>query len=346
MKFNNFKNNCNICNKQQNNKIIFYFPPINKLGNIAFRKTALYYGADYVFTEMINLDKLLVDDEPTKLKIYVDKEDISKTIFQVISSNIENISLGIEKLIAILKDSGIINNPNEIFEINYNMGCPHSSLHKNFCGGGILKNKELLKLVSLNFKSICNKYNINCSIKTRVGITKNDNSLSSIFSIFKEVGIHKIYLHGRLITENYVYKAHYDEVLNMIKNNKTVLNKFEIILNGDIVSYNSLKKVINLFDGKINSVMVGRAALKNPKIFYYLKQGIPFEFNLNGDDIYKRKEQMLIFLNYATHYKISLNKIKSNLIYMSQDTKDGSEFRRKLNEIKDVKEIFYLLEKI
>jgi len=95
-------------------KIPLYFPPINKLGNQVFRKTCILGGADFVFSEMVRIEKLLEKDESAIRKLNTPDSDRDRTFIQIICEDINLIELGVEEIIKYFP---------KIKEINYNMGC-------------------------------------------------------------------------------------------------------------------------------------------------------------------------------------------------------------------------------
>lgn len=319
--------------QENKNNSIFYFAPVNKLGNIAYRKTCLFYGADYVFSEMINLDKLLVDDEGQLKKILFIEEDINKTIFQIISENLDLLDSGLNCFLDKFKQKNVLP-----YEINFNMGCPHSSLTTNFCGAGILRDLNRLENVSRKLAEFCLKNNIISSIKIRIGLNYNnldDILLKQILQIAKKVGIKKVYIHARFLKQGYNKPAIPELIYDICKNEE--FENLKLIYNGDIIdtkSYLEKKKLSGL-----NNVLIGRAALENPKIFYNLKNNIEFIVNKNGDTIDNRIDFILKFLEFAKKYNIDLSKTKANLAYLTNKLIGGREIRCSINNCKNLNEI-------
>ncbi len=308
----------------------FYFPPMNKLGNQAFRSLILDYEVDFVFTEMIRIDKLLDNDEVQIRKAKVEQSQIKQTVFQILAEDISLISKGVKKLQEL--------NP-ELIEINYNMGCPQSSLCKNFNGGGILKNPDKIKEVAVKLFNICKKLNITPSIKTRLGVNRSDISIYDNLKLFEKIGFKKIYIHGRTLDDGYVKSATYSEIQKCIEE----FPNLEIIFNGDIVGSQSFNNAIQT---KTNGVAIGRAALENPKIFYYLKNNINFEFNKSGENIKKRQDIILKYLKYAKQYDLNNSYTKANLSYLTKGCIGASEYRKEINNLNNIDNIIELSEKL
>lgn len=301
---------------------------MNKLGNLALRKVVLNNGADFVFTEMIRIEKLLEGDEVQLRKSYVPQDMKSKTIYQIICEDIDNIEKGVDFLVK--------QNP-EIFEINYNMGCPQSSLCKNECGGGIVKNPAKVKEVAKRLAKACSKYKIRPSIKTRIGYTRDNINIRENVSNIKDARITKIYIHGRVLREPYSKPATYDEIKTVVEN----FPELEIIGNGDVRDMDSLNAMIKT---GCSGILIGRAVLENPYLFKDLKEQKISSNALSGIELKSRKKVILEYLKYAKEFDLNDSYIKSNLAYMTNKVIKGAEFRKQLNNITDVDAILKLCE--
>lgn len=281
-----------------------YLAPINTLSNHPFRRLCLELGADYVFTEMIWAERILGEDEYETRKIMI--EDDAKTIIQIIAEKHENI----EPFIRLLRKKS-----ENIKEINFNMGCPQSTLSKKMLGGGILKDKEKMKKFCEEFQKACHKYGYIPSIKTRTGI--NTPALEEYVKIIKDAGITKIYIHARTLTQGYIKKADYKPLAN--------IKGIEIIVNGDITDHESYLNAIN--SAKCTGAMIGREALRDPSVFLKIKkQKHP-----------PKKEVMQRFLDYANDLPLDIT--KKNISWMTQGMVKGSLIRHKINNAKNLEEI-------
>ncbi|MFW6285663.1 MAG: tRNA-dihydrouridine synthase family protein [Nanoarchaeota archaeon] len=302
-----------------------YLAPLNTLGNLAFRELCFNHGADFVFSEMIRTEKLLKGSicEIKKSNIQYFLED--KTIIQIISQeNINDIEEAIQLIIKI--------NP-KIKEINYNMGCPQSSLCKNNNGAGILKDLSKIEIIATLLKKSCDKYNLIPSIKTRIGIDRDKIIIKKVVSILEKIGINKIYIHGRVLRESYNKPATYKE----IKELKTYFPNIQIIANGDVCDINSFN---NINKTKPDGIMIGRAALENPQIFNILKNNIDIKNqNKSGITFLEKKAIILEYLKYAHLYDLNISTIKSNLSYLTKNIINGSNLRQKINQINNVKKL-------
>lgn len=287
-------------------KFTYYAAPINVLSNKAYRNLLLKHKADYVFSELIRIDKIKYEEKKNKLEIISGDED--KTIWQIgVSCNEE-----IDNAIKVLKEKH-----KEIYEININMGCPHSYLEKRKYCSGILNDTSLMQELTSYLAKQCHKNNILASVKIRIGNRKEHNRIKEYLDVLNETGVDKVYIHMRYLTYNYAKPALYyflENAINdkQINHDKRKLNlddyKFEIILNGDIDSYEKCKILHEKFSTKktkLSSFMIGRASIHNPLIFEDLKN--------------KKTENKQIFdpFHNNTHF------IKKKMtIFLSQEQED------------------------
>jgi tRNA-dihydrouridine synthase B len=295
--------------------IPLYFPPINKLGNISFRRLVHFYGADFVFTEMVRVEKIL-EGVPYQLdKLKIPKDMREQTIVQIICEDSSTIEKGIDMIMQM--------HP-YLKEINYNMGCPQSTMAKCEMGGGIVGNPDKVEAIAKALVKACKKYHVRPSIKIRLGITREEITIFENAKRIYNAGISKLYIHGRCLRDGYSKKATHEEIARV---KCEMGDTMEIIVNGDIVDSLSFEKVCSFahFDG----VLIGRAALENPKIFSEIKQH--FQKNLSGNPLSERKDALLLLLDFAKKDRIDISKIKQNMMYMTKNTIGGAEFRFAMN---------------
>ncbi len=313
-----------------------YFAPMNQFGNYVYRHILLENGADFVFSELIMLDKLDVEIEKDKLKFI--KDDLQKTIFQIGTSNKKELVKGIKKLKELIPS---------IKEINLNMGCPQSTmLQKKICGG-ILTDKVLMKELAMELVKQCKLQDIIPSIKLRLGVDKNHIEINDYLKILEESNINKVYIHARPNKYSYQNPALYNSLANIKKD----FPNMKIILNGDIDSYDKFKEVI-----KINQdgIMIGRAALSNPLIFEQIKnktiiKSTKFNPVLNDPNIIltnkkyvlSKEKQKIIkdLISLAVKENLRYVLLKNNLVYLTKGLTNNSAFMKKVNQADNIKDI-------
>jgi len=317
-----------------------YFAPMNLLSNYVYRNILLNTSADFVFSELIMIAKFDEEIEKGKLKLF--PKDISKTIFQIGAGSKQEIIGGVKKL------KNLILN---IKEINLNMGCPQSTMQKRKICGGILQDKTLIKELSETLSKECLPNTIP-SVKLRLGSNPDNIEINEYLKILQDSNIFKVYIHARPNKYGYQKPAIYKYFQNL----KNEFPNIEIIINGDIDSYNKYLELTSKIS--CDGIMIGRAALSNPFIFYQIKNKISSNSNNfnpvhNDINIIKsnnnyyltnlKKEKILEFIDLAVKENLNFNLIKNNLIHLVKGLSDKNNFLYKLNTLKsinDIKELF------
>jgi tRNA-dihydrouridine synthase len=304
------------------NKPTLYFPPINKLGNIAFRKVCNNSGADFVFTEMVRVEKIIEGDPFQLRKLKIPKNMENKTIVQIICEDTTRIEECVDKIVELT---------NNLFEINYNMGCPQSTMAKNEHGGGIVKNPKKVFEVSSTLANACKKHNIKASIKIRIGKDRESINILENVKNIKQAGINKIYIHGRTLLDGYRRPATYEEIGQV----KTKFPELEIIGNGDVIDLESLNNLINT--SGCDGVLVGRAALNNPYIFKEFTEKTHTKQD-SGIELKQTIPAIIELLNAGIQEELNLDYLKQNIIWMTKGVIGSAEFRTVLNNTSNIEE--------
>ena len=313
-----------------NKPVTLYFPPINKLGNIAFRKVCNNSGADFVFTEMVRVEKIIEGDPFQLRKLRIPKDMQSKTIVQIICEDITRIQECVDKIVELTEG---------LFEINYNMGCPQSTMAKNECGGGIVKNPKKVFEVSYALAKACKKHNIKASIKIRIGKDRESINILENVQNIKTAGITKIYIHGRTLLDGYRRPATYEEIGQV----KKAHSELEIIGNGDVIDLESLNNLINT--SGCDGVLVGRAALNNPYIFKELRDKTHVKLS-SGVELITTIPSIIELLNAGIQEDLNLDYLKQNIIYMTKGVIGSAEFRTILNNTGNINEFLQYCQSI
>ena len=224
-------------------------------------------------------------------------------------------------------------------ELNINFGCPSGTVVKKGRGAGALRDTNFLDEF-LNY--VFENSNIKISVKTRAGFYSHDE-FDDILSIYKKYPITELIVHPRIREEYYKGSP------NMTTFNK-VYESFEnnLCYNGNIYSLEDFENIKSKYPS-LNSVMIGRGAIKNPAIFREIKGGkkistaelVAFSnelekryFNLLDSDMYtlhKLKEIWIyIMQNYPNEAKILKAVKKSNKL---------AELNNAINCLPEIKEI-------
>ncbi|WP_024787335.1 MULTISPECIES: tRNA dihydrouridine synthase [unclassified Lebetimonas] len=296
----------------------FFLAPLAGYTDLPFRSVVKKFGCDLTFSEMINVNAFVYNNEKTKKMMQ--KSPIETPYFvQIAANNTENARKAVE----------IINEIDEIDGIDINLGCPVKKARRSGFGGILLKdeNKEFLKEI---IKVIVNTSKKPVSAKIRLGFERSVAVERA--KMLEDLGIKFLTLHGRSITQMYKGKSNYEEIKKVVK----AVN-IPVIANGDITDFKKAKYVLEYTGAK--GVSIGRGAIGKPWIFLEMKQ--------SGNITPKQKKEVIIehlkqMHNFYRDYGVIL--FRKHAHGYSKGIEKASEFRSKINSVTDFNEAMKLIE--
>lgn len=223
--------------------------PMAGVTDFAFRSLAKQFGAGLTYTEMISAKGLVMSKN---------REIYHKMLF----------TLPTEHPVAVQifgSDPEIMAKACQLPElekfdiIDINIGCPAPKIVKNGDGSALLLNCDLAVEIAKRCVKATTKP---ITVKMRVGYDDNHKVCVELAKRLEEVGVKAITIHGRTREQQYSGKAN----LEIIKEVKNAV-KIPVIGNGDVCDNESLEKMIST---GVDAVMVGRASMGAPWIFYEL----------------------------------------------------------------------------
>lgn len=148
-------------------------------------------------------------------------------------------------------------------EVNLNLGCPSGTVVKKKKGSGLLATPDILDHFLDTIFSECS---INISIKTRIGITNNEE-FDQLLAIYNKYPICELIIHPRV--QKQLYRGNVS--METFKKS-TMLSQVPLCYNGNIFTPNDVENIIQEFPS-VNAIMLGRGAIANPGLINYLKTG-------------------------------------------------------------------------
>ena len=288
-------------------------------------------GAGLVVTELTSVNAIVAKHEQL--------ESQSKNITEFIEFSEKERPLSVQLFgsdITALEKAAKIVEPH--FDmIDYNMGCPAPHITKQMAGGALLQNADLTRQI---FRTLVNSVKKPISLKMRIGVTEENNSLFlDIAKIAEQEGIGMMTLHPRTVSQGYSGHADWD-MIKKLKQNASV----PVVGNGDITSPEIAKKVLDYTE--CDYLMIGRGAMGNPFIFEqindYLESGVYKKYTLTD-----RLEAFVTYLELTEKYHIRFANIKQQAIRFTKGTVGGGQLRNRLSaatNTDDLKEL--LLQKV
>ena len=308
-----------------------FLAPMAGVSDPALRIMCKKMGAGLVVTELTSVNAIVAKHEQL--------ESQSKNITEFIEFSEKERPLSVQLFgsdITALEKAAKIVEPH--FDmIDYNMGCPAPHITKQMAGGALLQNADLTRQI---FRTLVNAVKKPISLKMRIGVTEENNSLFlDIAKIAEQEGIGMMTLHPRTVSQGYSGHADWD-MIKKLKQNASV----PVVGNGDITSPEIAKKVLDYTE--CDYLMIGRGAMGNPFIFEqindYLESGVYKKYTLTD-----RLEAFVTYLELTEKYHIRFANIKQQAIRFTKGTVGGGQLRNRLSaatNTDDLKEL--LLQKV
>ena len=292
-----------------------FLAPMAGVSDPALRIMCKEMGAGLVVTELTSVNAIVAKHEQL--------ESQSKNITEFIEFSEKERPLSIQlfgsDIVALEKAAKIVEPHFDM--IDYNMGCPAPHITKQMAGGALLQNADLTRQI---FRTLVNTIKKPVSLKMRIGVTEENNSLFlDIAKIAEQEGIAMMTLHPRTVSQGYSGHANW-EMIKKLKQNVSV----PVVGNGDITSPEIAKKVLD-YTG-CDYLMVGRGAMGNPFIFEqindYLENGVYKKYTLTD-----RLEAFVKYLELTEKYNIRFANIKQQAIRFTKGTVGGAQLRNRLS---------------
>ena len=218
-----------------------FVAPLASFTDFAFRNICLSLGAGLVYTEMVSAKALCYDNKKTIDMLYGDAE---KTCVQIFGSEPEIMRRAWEK-----KEL-------EKFKIvDINMGCPMPKIYNNGEGSALLNDFNLASSIIKE----CKKSGKIITVKTRLGITKNNPVILDFAKACFDSGADMITIHARSKTAIYSGECDY-ELVSKVKDSVSI----PVIVNGGIFSKTDFEKAMIL--SHADGAMLARGVIEKPTL--------------------------------------------------------------------------------
>lgn len=233
-----------IGNKEINKNV--FLAPLAGITDIIYREIAIEKGCGLVYTEMVSAKALSYGNQKTKDLIKISEKE--KPIGVQIFGNDKNT---IGEIISLLDEN------EDIFLIDINMGCPAPKLIKNGEGAALMLDPKKAGEIVSEAKKRTSKP-VTC--KFRRGFRNDDETALDFAQHMEKSGADLITVHGRYRDQYYSGKSD-RKIIKTIKEKV----KIPVIANGDI--FTGKDAVDMIIETGADGIMVARGAIGNPWIF-------------------------------------------------------------------------------
>ncbi len=288
--------------------------PLAGYTDLPFRSVVKGFGVDITVSEMISSHALVYNNKRT-LKMLEKSPKEQPYSVQISGSKQEVIKQAVE----------ILNAQEGIDIIDLNCGCPAPKVANHGNGSGLLKDLNLLvKIANLIKENAKTPYT---SLKVRLGFDKKIPH--EIAQALKDVKSDFVVVHGRTRADGYKKEnIDYDAIAHIKQN-----IPMPLIANGEIDSAKKAQEVLEHTGA--NGVMIGRAAITSPWIFWQIRN------KTHEIPPIIKKELVLEHFNKMIEFYGERGAImfRKNLHAYTKGHEGASEFRNLINTLSDVTQI-------
>ena len=229
-----------------------YLSPLTTVGNLPYRRICKSFGVDITCGEMAMATNILQGHASEWALL---KRHPCEDFFGVqLAGSFPD---------AIAKASELVNRELNVDFIDINMGCPIDLLCHKGGGAALMQRPEKIKTIA---KCVSPLLDIPLTLKMRKGYYDGKDIVHNFISDVSSWGVSALTLHGRTREQRYTKTADWDYIYNVAGK----AGDLTVIGNGDIYNFEEYNK--HMSSGKVNTVMIGRAALIKPWIFTEIKE--------------------------------------------------------------------------
>ena len=314
------------------NQIPLFLAPMEGVTDLPYRLLAKECGADFTITEFTSSSGLSRNAERSWKKMATDSRE-SPFIPQIFGGNVDEMV----ETVRLLCEEGKAS----IIDINF--GCPAPKVCRSWAGAAMMGDPD--RLVSL-VQACIDESNLPITAKLRIGTGSGPDTILEISKRLEEIGVSRICIHGRTLKQRYSGVADWSTISKVVD-----AVSIPVIANGDITDSESALKCLE--ETGAAGLMIGRAAIGNPQIFYNIKSELgwinepsPWE----NEDLDKWNSATEIekkfiarswawrrYLQYAKETEtMNLKSIRRHGVSFTKHLPGGSNFRSKIHMNKDL----------
>ena len=224
----------------------FWLAPMAGITDVCFRQLMDEMNAGVLISELVSAKGLFYNSEKTRKMMRVHPNEKSITGIQLFGESADDI----------IRASELVEASGADF-VDINLGCPVKKVVKKGCGAALLRDPAYLEKFLTTIKK---GIRIPLTVKMRTGWSDDELTIHECVQAAYNSGCEWVAIHGRTRAQGYEGKADW----NLIAEVKAPA-QIPIIGNGDIRNAEQARR--RLAESKVDAVMIGRGALRNPGIF-------------------------------------------------------------------------------
>lgn len=290
----------------------YIMAPMAGITDLPFRLFMRRMGAELVVSELISAEGLAHGSKKTREMMRVHPEEHPGGL-QIFGADIPKMC----EAAHVCEEMGA-----DFVDINF--GCPVPKVVKCGAGSAMLKNPSAMgKLLSAMTKTL----SIPLSIKIRSGWDESSINAHEILKVAADSGVAWVSVHARTRSQGYAGEADWNLIRALSET-----SPIPLIGNGDIRS--AREALAKLESGYAHAVMIGRAAIADPYIFWDCRR-------MEGREVGERKpapemlRELYALIMEHNHPKVRHTKLKKLFVWFAGGMPGKGPFRQKIFSLGD-----------
>jgi len=220
--------------------------PLSGYNDQPFRRLCLEFGAALVYTGLLSASAILYGSKRSEemLRFHPDEHPLACQLFGSDVEILEKAARAVETL--------------DIDVLDFNIGCAEPKIVKGGHGAALLKDPALIGRIVTR---LVDTVRVPVTGKIRLGWDDDSRNYLEVARILEDSGAAMIAVHGRTAAQQYTGLADWDAIAEV----KQAV-RIPVLASGDVKCAADIPR-IQAHTG-CDGVMIGRAAIGNPWIFY------------------------------------------------------------------------------
>lgn len=299
---------------EMNNPVVL--APMAGVSNPAFRLIAKEFGAGLVCAEMVSDKAILHENEKSMRMLYVDEREKPLSL-QIFGGDQETMAGAAE----------VVDQHTNADIIDINMGCPVPKITK--CDAGakwLLDPDKIYQMV----KAAVSAVDKPVTVKMRMGWDDEHILAVENAQAIEAAGGEGVAVHGRTRVQMYEGVANW-EILKEVKDSVNI----PVIGNGDVSTPQDAQAMLDTTG--VDGVMIGRAALGDPWMFYRTVQYLETGKLVEEEPTPKEKMDVcIVHMDRLIELKgedVAVREMRKHVAWYLKGMHGGSKVRGRVNEL-------------
>lgn len=302
--------------------------PMAGVTDRAFREMAHRFGAACVTTEMVSAKALEMGDKKTRALMEIGGGEHPCAI-QIFGSDPKTMAAGARRAMEFGPDF-----------LDINMGCPVPKVAGNGAGSALMKNPSLCGEIVAAVHAAAP---VPVTVKIRKGWDSDSVNACEVARICERAGAAAVAVHARTRAQMYTPPADWD-CIRQVKQSVQI----PVIGNGDIQNAQDADRMLR--ETGCDAVMVGRAALGNPWIFFQLNAYLNNSATIiPPPGLFERLTVMLQQMERMCAYKgerRAMQEARKHVGWYLKGLRGAAAFRRKASSLSSMQDLAELTREI